>query len=141
MTMVYLRRKYRFCSAHRYHNPKFDAAENERRFGKCGYEHGHGHNYELEVVIGPAVPDHDTGMIFDLGDLDEIVRRLVIEPFDHHHLNHDVPYFADVIPTTEEICRYVFGLLDGALPAKLLHGVVLREDPDLAAECYRSDER
>jgi 6-pyruvoyltetrahydropterin/6-carboxytetrahydropterin synthase len=136
--MIYLRRTYRFCSAHRYHNVELTDEENRRVFGKCNYEHGHGHNYELEVILGPATPDSRTGMIHDLVALDALVNEVVIEPFDHRHLNHDVPHFNRVVPTTEEIARYVFDLLDRRLPADLLHGIVLREDATLAAECYRA---
>ena len=139
--MIYLRRTYRFCCSHRYHNPDFSSEENRARFGKCNYEHGHGHNYELELIVGPAMPDPATGMIIDLADLDRAVERRVLEPFDHRHLNHDVPYFASVIPTTEEICRYIFAELDAELGDDRLHGVVLREDDSLAAECFRDDRR
>jgi 6-pyruvoyltetrahydropterin/6-carboxytetrahydropterin synthase len=135
--MVFLRRTYRFCAAHRYHNPELSDEENRRVFGKCNYQHGHGHNYQLEVILGPAEPDARTGMIFDLGELDAIVADEIVEPLDHHHLNHDVPYFRSVVPTTEEIARFAFARLDARLPAELLDGVVVREDDSLAAECYR----
>lgn len=141
MTPVFLRRTYRFCCSHRYHDPALSAEENLRLFGKCSYPHGHGHNYMLEVVLGPAEPDPRTGMIHDLRELDALVTRVVVEPWDHRHLNHDVPHFASVIPTTEEMARHAFAELDRALPAGLLHGVVLREDESLAVECYRPGAR
>jgi 6-pyruvoyltetrahydropterin/6-carboxytetrahydropterin synthase len=136
-TAVYLRRTYRFCCSHRYHNPRLSEEENRLRFGKCNFPHGHGHNYELVVVLGPGLPDPATGMLFDLGELDRIVSEAILEPFDHRHLNLDVPHFADVIPTTEEIARYAFDVLDRALPDTLLDRVVIREDESLAAECVR----
>jgi 6-pyruvoyltetrahydropterin/6-carboxytetrahydropterin synthase len=138
---VSLRRTYRFCCSHRYHNPRLSAEENQRLFGKCNYAHGHGHNYELVVVLGPGVPDPATGMLFDLAELDRRVSAVILEPFDHRHLNLDIPHFADVIPTTEEIARYAFEELDRVLPARLLRGVVVREDESLAAECMRPPER
>jgi len=135
--MVYLRRTYRFCCSHRYDNPAFDEAWNAQAFGKCNYAPGHGHNYVLEVILGPGTTDPDTGMLFELAELDRRIAATVIEPLDHRHLNHDVEHFATVIPTTEEIARYLFGVIDATLPAGLLHGLVLREDESLAAECYR----
>ncbi len=133
---VLLQRTYRFCCAHRYHNPDWSAAENQRVFGKCNYEYGHGHNYVLTVALGPAVPRVETGMVYDLGALDALVDRLIIQQFDHHHVNHAVAHFRNVVPTTEAMCAYIYGELAGALPPGVLHSVVLEEDETLSASCF-----
>ena len=52
--------------------------------------------------------DAETGMVVDLAALDEVVRTRVMERFDHANLNLD-PLFADRVPTTENLCRAVFG--------------------------------
>jgi len=52
-------------------------------------------------------------------DLDSLVRQKVTGRFDHANLNFD-PLFANRVPTTENLCRAVFELLDGKVePAKL----------------------
>ena len=54
--------------------------------------------------------DAETGMVVDLVALDEVVRKRVVERFDHANLNLD-PLFVNRVPTTENLCRAVFGLL------------------------------
>jgi 6-pyruvoyltetrahydropterin/6-carboxytetrahydropterin synthase len=54
-----------------------------------------------------------------MATLDSVVRTKVIDRFDHTNLNLD-PIFANRVPTTENLCRVIFELLDGTLsPAKL----------------------
>ena len=60
MSTVYLGRLYRFNAGHRLSRPDRDPDWNLEVFGKCSYEGGHGHNYDLEVVIRGA-PDPLTG--------------------------------------------------------------------------------
>jgi 6-pyruvoyltetrahydropterin/6-carboxytetrahydropterin synthase len=56
-----------------------------------------------------------------MADLDEVVRKRVVERFDHTNLNLD-SLFVNRVPTTENLCRAVHQLLDGAVePASLAH--------------------
>jgi len=72
----------------------------------------------VEVLVGGEV-DAETGMVVNMAALDESVRSRVLERFDHANLNLD-PIFANLVPTTENLCRAVFELLDGAVaPARL----------------------
>ena len=51
--------------------------------------------------------------------MDEAVRTRVLNRFDHVNLNLD-PMFADVVPTTENLCKAVYTLLEGSIkPARL----------------------
>ena len=50
------------------------AQENVDVFGRCNNVNGHGHNYELEVVVA-GEPDRKTGVVVTVGDL----QRIVIE--------------------------------------------------------------
>jgi 6-pyruvoyltetrahydropterin/6-carboxytetrahydropterin synthase len=51
--------------------------------GKC--RNLHGHTYRLEVsVVGPLGPH---GIVTDFADLDLVVRREIIDRFDHTYLN------------------------------------------------------
>jgi len=47
----------------------------------------HGHSYELLVTVaGYPIEEKDhpkRGMVMDFGDLKKIVRKLIVEPFDH----------------------------------------------------------
>jgi 6-pyruvoyltetrahydropterin/6-carboxytetrahydropterin synthase len=106
--MFRVTRRYQFAASHRLHSAQLDEQENQRLYGKCNNPYGHGHNYVVEVSArGPA--DKVSGRAVDTDGLDELVRRHVLQPFDHHNLNAEVPAFADTVPTSEnlgyEICR------------------------------------
>ena len=76
--------------------------ENARVYGKCNNPYGHGHNYFLEVSARGAV-DETTGLAVRLADLDALVKREVLAPFDHRNLNADMDAFRDSVPTTENL--------------------------------------
>lgn len=108
--LVSVYRKEHFNAAHRLFNPRWDDAENQRVFGKCANPHYHGHNYELIVKLtGPIDPD--TGYVFDMKLLSDIIRREVISRFDHRNLNLDVHEFTGIIPSAENIAVVIFRLL------------------------------
>ncbi len=120
-----LTRIYEFAASHRLHVQQMTQAQNEELFGKCNNEAGHGHNYVLEVTM-EGEPDERTGMMVDLESLDRAVEQLVVDRYDHKHLNVDVPEFQERTPTSEVIAQEIFNRLDGQLPAKL-HKVRLHE--------------
>jgi 6-pyruvoyltetrahydropterin/6-carboxytetrahydropterin synthase len=74
-------------------------------------------------------------MVVDMVALDKAVRTKVIGRFDHTNLNLD-PLFVDRVPTTENLCRAVFELLQGALPAGELEHVRVEETENNFFECY-----
>lgn len=103
-------RKEHFNAAHRLYNDNWDAATNEKVFGKCALPHYHGHNYELEVkVVG--VPNADTGYVMDLKLLSDLIRQEVHTRFDHKNLNLDTKEFKELNPTAENIVVVIFNLL------------------------------
>jgi 6-pyruvoyltetrahydropterin/6-carboxytetrahydropterin synthase len=115
---AYFGRRYMLSASHRLHAPSLSDEANRATYGKCNNPHGHGHNYVVEVLAGGEV-DAETGMVVNMATLDEAVRVQVLERFDHTNLNLD-PLFENRVPTTENLCRAVFDLLDGKLePAKL----------------------
>lgn len=73
---AHLTRRYIFSASHRLHRDSLTPEENLAVYGKCNNPHGHGHNYALEVTVSGQV-DPQTGMICNLVDLDEAVRREV----------------------------------------------------------------
>jgi 6-pyruvoyltetrahydropterin/6-carboxytetrahydropterin synthase len=115
----YFGRRYALSASHRLHSDALSDEQNRVAYGKCNNPHGHGHNYVVEVLVAGAV-DPETGMVLNLAALDEVVRIRVMERFDHTNLNLD-PLFLNRVPTTENLCRAVFELLDGTVePAELV---------------------
>lgn len=108
--VAHLSRRYWFSASHRLHNPALPDDENRRIYGKCNNPFGHGHNYLLEVTVtGPV--DAATGMVLNLVDLDGVVEQEVLARFDHENLNCSEPFRARV-PTSENLCAVIFGLLE-----------------------------
>ena len=130
---AYFGRRYLLSASHRLHAQALTAEQNRAAYGKCNNEHGHGHNYFVEVLVGGAV-DAETGMVVDLVALDEAMRTRVLDRFDHANLNLD-PLFADCVPTTENFCKTIFGLLRDALPAGELEHVRVEETENNFFEC------
>jgi len=118
--IAYFGRRYMLSASHRLHTDALSPDENRAAYGKCNNPHGHGHNYIVEVLArGPV--DSETGMVVNLALMDEAVQKQVLDRFDHANLNLD-PMFTGAVPTTENLCRAVYKLLDGSLaPAKLEH--------------------
>ncbi len=131
---AYFGRRYMLSASHRLHAEGLSADENLAAYGKCNNPRGHGHNYIVEVLAGGPV-DQGTGMVIDMVALDETVRGRVIERFDHTNLNMD-PLFVNRVPTTENLCRVVFGLLKDALPAGELEYVRIEETENNFFECH-----
>jgi 6-pyruvoyltetrahydropterin/6-carboxytetrahydropterin synthase len=112
-------RAYTFAAAHRLHAPALSDEENRQIYGKCNNPNGHGHNYTLEVsVAGPVAPD--TGMVVDLVQMDAAVRA-VLDSLDFHHIDREVPAFADRPSTAENIVAYLWGELAPGLGGGLRH--------------------
>ena len=53
-------------------------------------------------------PNPVTGMIVDLKEVKAILNQEVVGPFDHRHLNYEVPPFDQVVPTTENIALEIW---------------------------------
>lgn len=127
LPMVRLSQRFEFSAAHRLHSATLSEAENWEVFGRCNNPNGHGHNYELEVIVmGP--PDEKTGMVMPVAELQRIVKERVIEVFDHKHLNLDCAEFREaggMNPTVENIARVLYGRLKGAFSEAAKGGVKL----------------
>lgn len=130
---VYLSRRYRFAATHRLYADELSESENQVIFGKCANPNGHGHNYQLYVIVAGKI-DSLTGMSVDLGKLDAVVQKKVISIYDHRHLNLDVEDYVDQVPTAENIVRQIWERLDGKIAGAKLHKVRLIETRDNAFE-------
>jgi len=122
---AYLTRRYWFSASHRLHSEAMSAKENLRVYGKCNNPHGHGHNYALEVTLAGPV-DEATGMVCNLADLDAFVNENILERFGHENLNM-LREFQDVIPTTENLCRELYGILDKGFAQARIEKVRMEE--------------
>jgi len=125
---VTVSRKAHFNAAHRLFNKNWSDEKNESVFGKCNNSNYHGHNYEMIVsVTGKINPE--TGYVIDMGILKKIIKDEVEEKLDHKNLNLDVEYFADIIPSAENICIYIYSLLRNKISNELDISVTLYETP------------
>ncbi len=124
--MVYVTRREVFSASHRLHNENLSDAENEAIFDKCNNYYGHGHNYVLEVVVAGEV-DPETGYVIDLKKLKNIIKENVIRKVDHKHLNYDVDFMKNVIPTAENIAIGIWNQLADKIPSGKLYSVKLFE--------------
>ena len=103
-------RKEHFNAAHRLNNPNWSAEENQRFYGKCNLPHYHGHNYDLHVkLIG--YPDPESGYLYDMKALSDLIKKEVLNRFDHKNLNLDCPEFKTLIPTAENIAKVIYQIL------------------------------
>lgn len=116
-----LTQQYEFSAAHRLHCPQWSDEKNRQVFGKCNFPSGHGHNYRLEISIrvGNGPPTERPLIEW----LNEIVNRHVIEKVDHRYLNIDLPEFAQLNPSVENIASVIFAWLQGQFdrPDRLLN--------------------
>lgn len=125
-------------------------------------KHLHGHRYAIEAtVLGPihdtpGTPDH--GMVMDFGEVKDIVRVTIVEPWDHAFLvwrddrvlidllatipGHKTVVL-DQVPTAENLARIAFDRIDAALRARFaqalqLDRVRLFETPNCWADAIRA---
>ncbi|TVP57260.1 MAG: 6-pyruvoyl tetrahydropterin synthase [Nodularia sp. (in: Bacteria)] len=134
---AYLSISTHFSAAHRLAHPQLSNEENAQIYGKCARPHGHGHNYHLEVTVKGQI-DPRTGMIVDLGALNQAVEDYILEAFDHTFLNKDIPFFAEVVPTAENIALYISNLLRSPVQelGGTLYKIKLIESPNNSCEIY-----
>lgn len=121
-------RKANFNSAHRLNNPDFDEKTNQEIFGLCNNPNYHGHNYDLIVKLVGEV-DEQTGYVYDLKILNDIIKDEIIERFDHKNLNLDTLEFKNLNPTVENIARIIYELLRSKIELKYDLEITLYETP------------
>jgi 6-pyruvoyltetrahydropterin/6-carboxytetrahydropterin synthase len=123
---VKISRREHFNAAHRLFNDKWSDERNEKVFGKCNNPNYHGHNYELVVsLIGE--PEPETGYVYDMKVLSDIIKQHVLIKFDHRNLNLDTVYFKDLNPTAENIAVVIWKILREQFDPKLELKITLYE--------------
>ena len=134
--MVYLTRTEHFNAAHKLYNPAWSYEKNEEIFGKCANENWHGHNYELLVTV-KGNPSPDTGFVFDVKRLSNIIKDQVIEKLDHRNLNIDVAFMKGKMCSTENLAIAIWDEMVPHLPAGVqLHSIKLYETPRIYVEYF-----
>ena len=136
MRSLELTRVYHFSSAHKLENPALSPEANAALYGPCAREHGH--NYYLEVTVA-GTPHPQTGMAFDLGLLDGVVREEILDRVDHHALER-VEELAGVITTGESLARAFWNQLVTKLPPRALARITVVETAKNRFE-YRGESR
>lgn len=110
-------RKEHFNAAHRLHNADWTAEKNQEIFGKCNNPNFHGHNYDLIVKLeGPIDPD--TGYVYDMKRLKDVIKEHVTKKFDHKNLNLDTDEFKKRNPTAENIALVIWNILREQIETK-----------------------
>ncbi|MBJ6117046.1 6-carboxytetrahydropterin synthase [Pontibacter sp. BT310] len=119
-------RKEHFNAAHRLYNASWSDEQNEAVFDKCSNPNFHGHNYELIVrLTGPV--NAETGYVYDLKKLSQLLKKEVIDRFDHKNLNLDTEEFKELNPTAENIAIVIWNLLRPQISDAYALGITLYE--------------
>ena len=126
MPKVTVHRKEHFNAAHRLHNPDWSDEKNRQVFGKCNNEFYHGHNYDLVVKLS-GEPSPETGYVYDMKILSDLIQDKITERFDHKNLNLDVPEFKKLNPTAENIARVIYDILRPEIEVKFDLKITLYE--------------
>jgi 6-pyruvoyltetrahydropterin/6-carboxytetrahydropterin synthase len=93
---------------------QFGAAHRLKNIGgKC--ESLHGHNWRIETCVKGEELDKN-GLLVDFKVIKNEVDR-IIEGLDHKFLN-ELEYFKDRNPSSENIARYIFDILQNAMNNK-----------------------
>ena len=70
------------------------------------------------IVKLTGIPDAETGYVYDLKLLSDLIQEEVLERFDHKNLNLDTVEFKDKNPTAENIAMEIYGLLRSKIDLK-----------------------
>ncbi|MGG8496544.1 6-pyruvoyl trahydropterin synthase family protein [Tenacibaculum sp. TC6] len=128
MPRVTVHRKAHFNAAHRLFNPKWTDDKNFEVFGKCSNPNYHGHNYELIVSLTGEV-DAETGYVYDLGILKDLIKTEIEDAFDHKNLNLEVEEFEKLNPSVENIAVVTYDKLRKVIEKEYDLTITLYETP------------
>ncbi len=119
-------RKEHFNAAHRLHNPSWSDEQNQAVFGSCNNPNFHGHNYNLTVKLTGTV-DPDTGYVYDMKKLSDLLKNEILNRFDHKNLNLDTAEFKTLNPTAENIAIVIWDILRKQIDEEYEPAVTLYE--------------
>ena len=125
---VTVSRKAHFNAAHKLFRSDWTDEKNFEVFGKCSNKNFHGHNYELIVSLTGEI-DNETGYVYDLGKLKNIVKNEVEDYLDHKNLNLDIDDFKSKNPSAENIAVLIYNRLIKSFDDKYQLEITLYETP------------
>ena len=134
--MVYLTRQEHFNAAHKLYNPNWSNEQNNAVFGVCANENWHGHNYDLYVTVKGNL-DPETGFVYDVKKLSQLIKSQAVDKLDHKNLNLDVDFMAGKLCSTENLAIAIWEQLAPHLPGTVeLHCIKLYETPRIYVEYF-----
>lgn len=141
MKTIYIVRKEHFNAAHKLWRKDWSDEKNEEVFGKCANKNWHGHNFNIYVTV-KGTPNPDTGFVINLKDLSAIIKKEVVERFDHKNLNLDVPEMKDVLASTENLVAVIWELIEEPIrkAGGILAKIRLEETENNFVEYYGGNE-
>ncbi|XP_014666322.1 PREDICTED: 6-pyruvoyl tetrahydrobiopterin synthase-like isoform X3 [Priapulus caudatus] len=82
--------------------------------------------------------DPVTGMVMNIVDLKIYIQEAVMATLDHKNIDKDVPYFKDIVSTTENVAVYIWKGLEKLLPPNTLYKIKIHET-DKNVVCYKGE--
>jgi 6-pyruvoyltetrahydropterin/6-carboxytetrahydropterin synthase len=137
--MVHVIRKEHFNAAHRLYNPNWTEEKNQAVFGPCANTNWHGHNFELIVTV-KGLPDPETGFVYDLKQLGDLIKSEIIDKVDHKNLNLDVDFMEGKLASCEILVMEFWKILETKIKDRsntaILHKIHLIETNKNSVEYY-----
>ncbi|MEP7264358.1 MAG: 6-carboxytetrahydropterin synthase [Bacteroidota bacterium] len=135
--MIYITRRERFNAAHKLHKAEWSNEHNLEVFGKCSNPNWHGHNYDLFVTV-KGEPNPETGFLYDLRKLSELLKTKVIDKLDHRNINLDVDFMQGKMASTEVLAIAIWEEIESTIKAEgaQLHCVKLVETENNYVEYF-----
>jgi 6-pyruvoyltetrahydropterin/6-carboxytetrahydropterin synthase len=79
------------------------------------------------VVSLIGEPDNDTGYVYDMKKLSDLIKDSILVKFDHKNLNLDTEYFKNLNPTAENIVVVIWNILREKIDPKFELKITLYE--------------
>jgi len=132
--MILWTQQSEFSASHRLHCPDLSDEENRQLFGKCNNPAGHGHNYVVQITLRCETANGKMKE-FSPQQFEQLISESVIQRLDHKNLNIDLPEFAGLNPSVENIASLIWAWLENKFQPNQLHNVRVYETPKTWADC------
>ncbi len=68
-------------------------------------------NTQISILTGKGHPDPETGFVYDLKQLGDLIKKEIIDQVDHKNLNLDVPFMKDKLASCEVLVMEFWNIL------------------------------
>ena len=75
----------------------------------------------------------------NIHDMKKIIEKTIMKTLDHKHLDKDVPYFKNVVSTTENVAIYIFNAIKSELPNDIILHEIKIWETEKNIVIYRGD--